>query len=396
MKTYRAIKYEIAPTATQREILKRMLGCTRFVWNKLLDRNILRYEAEKKFNLSVKDLNSELNRLKKEFDFLSEAPSQALQQVFIHLQKALKDFLKHRKTDHHFGFPKFHRKHSGDSFSIPVPCQIDFNTWRIKLPKLGLVKVFKGSNKAIPVKQIKCYTIKSTPTGRFYVSIIYSVNKEDTPDNGKVVGIDLGIKHYCVTSEGEVFENQKYLSHNLKLLRVMQRSLSRKYKVGKKREEQSNNWKKTMEKVCKLHEKIGFQRKDFLHKLSTYLAKRYYTVCAETLSVKNMVKNRKLSRVISDAGWSMFLSMLNYKCGNFVEIDKFYPSSQTCSVCRKVNPKVKNLSVRSWVCPNCNTFHDRDLNAAKNILREGLSLCEHKVSQKTMPAPRTPRLKSWE
>ena len=380
MITYRAIKYEIAPTAAQREILKRMLGCTRFVWNKLLDRNILRYEVEKKFNLSMKDLNSELNRLKKEFDFLSEAPSQALQQVYFQQQKALRDFLKHRKTDRHFGFPKFHRKHNGDSFSIPVPCQIDFNNWKIKLPKLGLVKVFKGSNKAIPIKQIKCYTVSSTSTGRFFISIVYCVNKENIQDNGRAVGIDLGIKHYCVTSEGEIFENQKYLSRNLKRLRVMQRSLSRKYKPGTKREEQSNNWKKTLKRVCKLYEKTGFQRKDFLHKLSTYLAKNYYTVCAETLSVKNMVKNRKLSRVISDAGWSMFLSMLNYKCGNFVEIDKFYPSSQTCSVCGSINPEVKNLSVRSWVCPGCGTFLDRDLNAAKNILREGLSLCGHKVS----------------
>ena len=396
MKDYRAIKYEIAPTATQREILKRMLGCTRFVWNKLLALSVTRYESEKKFIISVPELNSTLNCLKRDFDFLCEAPSQALQQVFLQQQKALRDFLTHRKTDHHFGFPKFHRKHNGDSFSIPLPCQIDFNNWKIKLPKLGLVKVFKGSNKAIPVKQIKRYTVSSTPTGRFFISIVYCVNKEMTQDNGSAVGIDLGIKHYCVTSEGEIFENQKYLSRNLKRLRVMQRSLSRKYKVGKRREEQSNNWKKTMKKVCKLHEKIGFQRKDFLHKLSTYLAKNYYTVCAETLSVKNMVKNRRLSRVISDAGWSMFLSMLKYKCGNFVEIDRFCPSSQTCSVCGSINPKVKNLSVRSWVCPNCNTFQDRDLNAAKNILREGLSLCEHKVSQRTMPAPRTPRLQSWE
>jgi len=392
MKTYRAIKYEIAPTAAQRETLKRMLGCTRFVWNKLLALSVTRYELERKFIISVLELNSTLNCLKREFEFLCEAPSQALQQVYFQQQKALRDFLTHRKTDHHFGFPKFHRKHNGDSFSIPVPCHVDFENWKVKLPKIGTVKIFKGSNKAIPVKQIKRYTVSYTPTGRFYVSIIYSINKEGIPNNGKAVGIDLGIKHYCVTSEGEVFENQKYLSRNLKRLRVMQRSLSRKYKVGKKREEQSNNWKKTMKKVCKLYEKIGFQRKDFLHKLSTYLAKKYHTVCAETLSVKNMVKNRKLSRVISDAGWSMFLSMLNYKCGNFVEIDRFYPSSQTCSVCKEVNPKVKNLSVRSWVCPNCNTFHDRDLNAAKNILREGLSLCEHKVSQKTMPAPRTPRL----
>ena len=381
MKTYRAIKYEIAPTATQREILKRMLGCTRFVWNKLLALSVTRYESEKKFILSVPELNSTLNCLKREFDFLCEAPSQTLQQVFLQQQKALKDFLTHRKTDHHFGFPQFHRKHNGDSFSIPVPCQVDFEHWKVKLPKIGPVKIFKGSNKAIPVKQIKRYTVSSTSTGRFFISIVYCVNKEKIQDNGSTVGIDLGVRHYCVTSEGEIFENQKYLSRNLKRLRVLQRSLSRKYRIGNSREDQSNNWKKAMKKVCKLHEKIGFQRKDFLHKLSTYLAKKYYTVCAETLSVKNMVKNRKLSRVISDAGWSTFLSMLKYKCGTLVEIDRFYPSSQTCSVCGSINPKVKNLSVRSWVCPNCNTFLDRDLNAATNILREGLSLCGRKVSQ---------------
>lgn len=189
MKEYRAIKYEIAPTATQREILKRMLGCTRFVWNKLLALSVTRYESEKKFIISVPELNSTLNCLKREFEFLCEAPSQALQQVYFQQQKALRDFLKHRKTDRHFGFPKFHRKHNGDSFSIPVPCQVDFENWKVKLPKIGTVRIFKGSNKAIPVKQIKRYTVSYTPTGRFFISVVYCVNREKTQDNGSTVGI---------------------------------------------------------------------------------------------------------------------------------------------------------------------------------------------------------------
>ena len=165
---------------------------------------------------------------------------------------------------------------------------------------------------------------------------------------------------------------------------------------GKKREEQSNNWKKAIRQVAKLHEKIANQRNDYLHKVSRWIANTYSTVCVETLNVKGILKNHYLAQAISDCCWGAFINMLGYKCNNLVKIDKWFASSQTCFECGFHNKETKKLSVREWVCPHCGTKHDRDLNAAKNIMREGLSLCGHKVSGSTMLAPRTPLLKLWE
>ena len=173
---------------------------------------------------------------------------------------------------------------------------------------------------------------------------------------------------------------------------MLERIASRRYQRGKKREEQSNNWKKAVKRVAKLQEHIAFQRNDYLHKVSTWIAKNYSIVCAETLNVKGMMKNHHLAQAISDCGWGMFVNMLEYKCDNLVKIDKWFASSQTCSECGHKEEKVKNLKVREWTCPICGTHHNRDLNAARNIEREGLSLCGLKVSGYTMLAPRNPLL----
>jgi putative transposase len=236
------------------------------------------------------------------------------------------------------------------------------------------VKIYKGHNKQIS-GTIKSYTIKHTNTDRYYISISYECEDKKPLNNGKSVGIDVGIKTFATLSDGKVFENQKYLKSNLKKLRVLQRSASRKYKKGVKYENQSNNYKKALLKVAMLHEHIANQRNDYNHKVSRYIANNYSTVCVESLNIKGMMKNHHLSKAISDCGWSSFVNMLEYKCDRLVKIDKFFASSQTCSNCGSINKEVKNLSIRKWTCPSCNTTHDRDLNASINILSAGLALC---------------------
>ena len=364
----RAIKYELKPNSSQRELIKQTCGCCRLVYNTMLDKKIQAYKKDKT-NLSSYELINKLVELKKEKAFLKDVPSQSLQQTILNMESAYKAFFRK-----HNGFPKFKKKGVNDSFRIPVPCKFDFNKWVVKIAKIGEVKVYKGHNKEIQGK-IKSYTIRHTGADRYFISVLYECEDKKELNNGKSIGIDLGIKTFATLSDGKIFENQKYLKNNLNKLRVLQRSASRKYKKGKKSEEQSNNWKKTMKRIAKLHEHIAFGREDFCHKVSREIANNYSIVCIEDLSVKNMEKNHRLAQAINDCGWSMFVGFLEYKCDRVIKVDKFFASSQTCSVCGHKNEKVKNLAVREWICPKCHTKHDRDLNASINIEREGLSRC---------------------
>ena len=365
----KSIKYELNPTNGQKQMLNQAFGNCRFVYNWALDKKIKAYSKDKTF-LSCFDLIKELTQLKKkeEYSWLNLAGSQQLQQSISNLDNAFTNFFKAKK-----GFPNFKSKHNKNSFRIPQSVKVDFESYKFFVPKIGWIKYYKDK----PINgTIKFATVSKTPTNRYFVSITFESAQPRKTGNG-VVGVDLGIKHLAITSDGEFFENQKYLRQNLNKLKKEQRSLSRKFQKGK---EQSNNYRKQRLKVAKIHEKISNQRKDYLHKLTTYLATTYETVCIEDLAVKNMVKNHNLALSINDCGWGMFRQFIEYKVRDLRVIGRLEPSSQICNVCGDRNRDLK-LSDRDWVCSNGHQLN-RDLNAALNIKKFGLraSTLQHNVS----------------
>ena len=236
----RAIKYELNPTSVQKTLIKQTCGCCRKVYNILLDRKIKAYKEDSK-TLSCAELMRELTKLKEQFPYLKEVSSVALQQAVNNLDTAYKSFFRKKGS----GFPKFKKKGIKDSYRIVQPGNIDFTNWTAHIAKIGKVRIFKGRNKEINGK-IKSFTTTHTSTDRYFISVLYETSDKPKLMNNKAVGIDVGVKDFAVLSDGKVFESQEYLKHNLRKLRILQRTASRRYKKGLKREEQSNNWKKAI------------------------------------------------------------------------------------------------------------------------------------------------------
>lgn len=355
----KSYKYRIYPNNKQATLINKHIGCCRFIYNLALETKLEAYK--KGYNYSSYELIKQITFLKKDLEWLKEPNNTALQQSIIDLEKAFKNFFKSKS-----GFPKFKSKKSGQSFRIPINFKVDFENSIIKAGKLKNIKTvfdrpFEG--------KVKSMTFSKTSTGKYFVSILVEDGKEKPKKLyiSDVVGVDLGIKEFAILSDGTKVSNPKYLKNDIERLKVLQKRASRKQKGGQNR-------KKANLRVAKLHERITNRRKDFLHKLTYKLTSENQAICVENLAVSNMMKNHKLGQSISDAGWSEFVRQLEYKCEwrgkHLIKIDRFYPSSKTCSNCGWKNENLE-LKDRSWICGGCGETHDRDLNAAINIRNAG-------------------------
>lgn len=369
----KAYKFRIYPNKTQKRLIAQTFGNCRFVYNYYLNKKIELYKTEKK-TLSFTECSNDLTKLKKELEWLKICDSVSLQQSLRDLDRAYQNFFKNG-----FGYPKFKSKKT-HRFSYRTNFtnnNIEFLNKHIKLPKLGFVRI---RDKQIPQGRILNATISRELSGKYYCSLCCTeVEINKLAKTGNSIGLDLGVKYFAITNNGEKISNPKYLKKSLNKLAKLQRGLSRKTNG-------SNRWNKARIKVARQYEKISNQRRDCLQKLSTKLIRENDVICAEDLNVSGMIENAKgtnkekanLRRQISDVSWYEFIRELKYKAEwygrKIKQVDQYYASSQICHVCGHKNTIVKDLSVREWTCPVCGTTHDRDINAAKNILKEGLRI----------------------
>ena len=360
---YKAYRYRLYPNKEQQELINKHIGCCRYIYNYGLEKKIKEYQNNKKA-ISRFDIQKELPMLKKneETSFLKEVNSLSLQAALACLDNAFTRFFKEKK-----GFPKFKSKReSKQSFQIVQNTNVDFTNNRIYIPKFKegikckLHRTFDG--------EIKTSTITRTSTGKYFISILVKL-QDDMPtkkpiDENKAVGIDLGIKTFATLSDGQEIQNPRNLKNAMKKLKRLQRKLSRKTKG-------SSNREKARKKLAIQYEKVTNRRNDFLEKVTCYLVSTYDTICLETLSAKNMMKNHHLAQALSDISIGRFNQLIEQKaewCGkNILKIGRFEPSSRAC-ICGYINKELK-LSQRVWTCPKCGRVHQRDLLAANNIKR---------------------------
>lgn len=360
-------KYRVYPNAEQIELFSKTFGCCRFVYNRALaeaqeEHKQYLIDKIKKPKVSGFDFVNKLVEYKSlpELSFLKEVDSHTLQHSMQHLGKAYSTFFKNKK-----GFPQFKSRHSKQSFTITNQhSKFKDNEFYISKCKTPLDIRFDRPLPGIYTSA----NLSKTPSGKYFISFTCEYIPIKTNGIGNI-GIDLGLKDFLITSDGIKVPNPKYFIKSQKTLKRKQQSLSRKQKG-------SNNRNKARLKVSLIHDRIANQRNDFLHKLSTTLINENQVISIESLVIRNMVKNRKLSKAISDVAWSKFKEMLLYKANasqhcKIVSIDTFFPSSNLCNVCFTKRLVKLKLSQRQWTCPCCNTVHDRDINAAINIKNEG-------------------------
>jgi putative transposase len=358
----KSYKYKIKPNEEQIVLLNKHFGSIRFAYNYFLNERKVEYETNKQ-TLNYNDNSSSLTKLKKqeEFKWLKEINSQSLQHSLKSLDDSYNSFFKKRT-----GFPKFKSKHNKNSFKVPQYVKVIDG--KLIIPK------FKEPIKMIQDRkfkgEIKQCTLSKTSTDEYFVSILVETDHKKFEKTGKSVGIDLGIKDFIITSDGFKYKNNRYTKTYDKKLKENQQHLSRKVKG-------SNKYNKQKLKVAKIYKKITNSRLDNLHKVSTELIKKYDVIYLEDLNIKGMIKNHKLSKHIADASWGKLLTILEYKANwndkEIIKIDRFFPSSKQCNNCGFINQNLK-LDCREWTCPSCKSKLDRDLNASKNILKEGIKI----------------------
>ncbi len=364
MEIKRAYKFRFYPTIEQKEILTQTFGCARFAYNYMLKVRIDAYYNEHR-SIGYHETSALLTALKKqdEYKWLNDVSSVPVQQALRHLQTAFANFFAKRNK-----YPNFKSKHDKQAAEYTASA-FKWDGKTLVLAKMKEPLAIKWSRTLPKAVKLTTVTVSKDAAGRYFVSMLCDDAVSVKPETAGKIGIDLGLTDFAVTSSGSRHQSPKALNGNLERLALLQRRLAKKQKG-------SSNRNKARLKVAKLHAKITDTRRDFLHKLSTKLINENQIIAVESLAVSSMLKNRRLAKSISDAGWSEFVRQLEYKAKwygrTLVGIDKWYPSSKRCNACGYTLSTL-SLNTRTWTCPSCRTAHDRDVNAAKNILTAGLA-----------------------